>query len=62
MQYISTRGNCPSVSSAQAILRGQAPDGGLYVPESIPHIAAEDWERLRKADYPLAPLTFSRYI
>ncbi len=52
MQYISTRGNCPSVSSAQAILRGQAPDGGLYVPESIPHIAAEDWERLRKADYP----------
>ena len=35
MQYISTRGG-QAVSAAQAILNGLSPDGGLYVPETIP--------------------------
>ena len=35
MQYVSTRGQ-QAVSSAQAILNGLSPDGGLYVPEQIP--------------------------
>lgn len=30
MKYISTRGASPAVSSAQAIVNGLAPDGGLY--------------------------------
>lgn len=41
MDYISTRGTSPAVDSAQAVLNGLAPDGGLYVPKSIP---AFDWQ------------------
>ncbi|MGM0431723.1 MAG: threonine synthase [Spirochaetota bacterium] len=36
MQYISTRGQAPKTSAFEAILRGLAPDGGLYVPERLP--------------------------
>lgn len=36
ISYISTRGNSPAVSSAQAILKGLADDGGLYVPDAWP--------------------------
>jgi threonine synthase len=36
MRYISSRGNHPPVSSAQAINLGMVPEGGLFVPESIP--------------------------
>ena len=41
MEYISTRGACPPVDSAQAVLSGLAPDGGLYMPKAIP---AFDWQ------------------
>ena len=34
MLYHSTRGLCPAVSPAEALLHGAAPDGGLYLPES----------------------------
>lgn len=34
MKYESTRGNCPTISSAEAIKLGIAPDGGLFVPAS----------------------------
>lgn len=34
--YKSTRGDKKHISSAEAILTGIAPDGGLYVPESMP--------------------------
>ena len=36
MKYISTRGAEEKCSAAEAIKRGIAPDGGLYVPEQIP--------------------------
>ncbi len=36
MQYFSTRGLDERVSAAEAIIRGLAPDGGLYVPENFP--------------------------
>lgn len=32
MQYYSTRGNTVRVNAAEAIIRGLAPDGGLFVP------------------------------
>ena len=38
MQYHSTRSKLPAVDSAQAVLNGLAPDGGLYVPECIPQV------------------------
>ena len=36
MRYISTRGASAAVDSAQAVLEGLAPDGGLYMPENLP--------------------------
>ena len=41
MLYHSTRGQSPSVDSAEAVLEGLAPDGGLYMPENLP---AFDWK------------------
>ena len=50
MKYISTRGASPAVSSAQAIVNGLAPDGGLYTfsPAELPKL---DWQRLITLDY-----------
>ncbi len=36
MMYYSTRGKSAGVSFAQAALTGLAPDGGLFVPETLP--------------------------
>ena len=51
MQYLSTRGGSPAVSSAQAVVEGLAPDGGLYImePSAIPRL---DLNALRALDYP----------
>lgn len=40
MQYISTRGGIAPISFSQAVIMGLATDGGLLVPESVPHIDA----------------------
>ncbi len=42
MLYHSTRSNAAFVDSAQAVLEGLAPDGGLYMPKAIP---AFDWQQ-----------------
>lgn len=46
MRYLSTRAAADAVGVAfgEAILRGLAPDGGLYVPERLPLVAAADFE------------------
>lgn len=51
MLYISTRGNYPSVSSAQAIKLGMVPAGGLFVPEKIPVLQPEEVSRLSGLSY-----------
>ena len=38
MKYLSTRSEKHPVNSAQAVLLGLAPDGGLYMPENIPEL------------------------
>ena len=38
MNFISTRGGEETVSSSQAIIKGIANDGGLYVPNEFPNI------------------------
>lgn len=39
MRFISTRGDAKATSLTQAIRRGAAPDGGLYMPEPLPRLA-----------------------
>jgi len=43
MKFISTRGGEP-VCLEHAIMSGTAPDGGLYVPESLPLFATSDFD------------------
>ena len=47
MQYRSTRGLSSEIDSAQAVLNGLAPDGGLYLPDNLP---AFDWISCVKKD------------
>ena len=53
MKYISTRGaHKDGVSSAYAIKTGLASDGGLFMPEEIPHIDIEYIKELSALSYP----------
>lgn len=51
MNYISTRNKDIRVSSAQAISQGISKDGGLFVPEEIPVLSADDFKYLSGVDY-----------
>ena len=50
MNYKSTRDNNEVVSASQAILKGLAKDGGLYVPESMPKLSVS-FDELAGMDY-----------
>ena len=50
MKYYSTR-NGFEATAAEAIAKGLAPNGGLYVPDSLPKLTAERLEALREMDY-----------
>ncbi len=51
MQYVSTRGASPALSSAEAIKMGLAADGGLFVPDSQVKITQEEIASLTGMDY-----------
>lgn len=51
MYYVSTRNKQHKVSGPQAIVDGIAPDGGLYVPESIPTVSDKERESLLSMSY-----------
>jgi threonine synthase len=46
MRFITTRGQAPAVSFRTAVFEGLAPDGGLYVPETIEPWSAGELSRL----------------
>ena len=50
--YISTRGRAPEVGFAEALLRGMAPDGGLYLPSVWPERSAAEIAWLQSLPYP----------
>lgn len=50
LKYQSTRDTDDIVSSAQAILQGLAPDGGLYVPTEIPQLELS-FEKIAQQSY-----------
>lgn len=63
--YQSTRSQGKPVTASQAILKGLADDGGLYVPQSIPrlNISLEDLSKLSYQDtaYEVMKLFFTDY-
>ncbi len=50
MSFFSTRGGS-CVTASQAILRGIAPDGGLYVPAMFPPVSAEEIAQMADMSY-----------
>ncbi len=62
MKFISTRGK-GSVTGAEAVVRGIAEDGGLYVPECFPPVTGEEFEAMLGMDYPeRAALVLKKYF
>jgi threonine synthase len=51
MEYVSTRGSSPAISSKQAIIKGIAEDNGLYVPSSFPQLGGDPFSGLKDGSY-----------
>jgi threonine synthase len=63
MRYLSTRGQVRGLPFKQAVMMGLAEDGGLLLPESIPHLTPGDLDALAKLAYPeLAFQVMARFI
>jgi len=52
IKFFSTNGHPEGVNFRQALLAGQAPDKGLYMPEQIPQISAEKISKFGQMSYP----------
>ena len=51
MKYISTRGRCSPQNFEQVLLTGLAPDGGLFVPETLPTVSVEQIRAMGSLSY-----------
>jgi threonine synthase len=51
MLFYSTNLISPSLTFPQALLQGQAPDQGLYMPEAIPQLSADEIRQFSRMDY-----------
>ena len=51
MNYVSTRGYDRNYTSAEAIITGIAPDGGLFVPDSIPAITKDELAEMKNMQF-----------
>ena len=51
IKYYSTNLRAPEVTFREALLRGIAPDGGLYMPVSIPVLTREEMESFSGKEY-----------
>ena len=63
MKYISTRGYEGKFSASEAIVKGIAPDGGLFVPESIPSISKDEIEEMMNMEfYQISARVISKFL
>lgn len=59
MRFLSTRGQTPPLGFSDAVATGLAPDGGLYLPESLPDFSG-DLPRFEQLSYPELCFEFLR--
>ena len=52
MKYRSTSGTVPEVSLEEAVVKGLAPDRGLYMPERLPELPKEFFDRIPSMSLP----------
>jgi threonine synthase len=63
MEYLSTRGNYRKVSSAEAIILGMVPEGGLFVPAEIPKFNLDQIKARKDENYQkLAGWIFKEFL
>lgn len=63
MKYISTRGYEGKFTAQEAIIKGIAPDGGLFVPESIPLLTDDDIEQMKTMQFcEISARVLSKYL
>lgn len=63
MRYPSTGGKAAPASLAEAVWRGLAPDGGLYMPERVPKLPERLWRSLLQSDLPqIATVLLAPYL
>ena len=60
MRYISTRGTAPVLNFEDTMLTGLARDGGLYVPEAIPTLSADQIAAMAGQSYEDVAFTVMR--
>ncbi len=60
IEYSSTNGHPELLDFKGALLRGQAPDKGLYVPQEIPRISKDELARFSEMAYPEIALSVMR--
>jgi len=53
INFYSTNRQSPPVKLAEALIAGQAPDKGLYLPETVPGLSRAEIDRLRGKPYPV---------
>jgi threonine synthase len=51
IRYYSTNLRSPEVSFSEALLKGLAPDGGLYLPDSLPVISSKEIAGFQGKEY-----------
>jgi threonine synthase len=51
VRFLSTRGQTPPLGFSDAVATGLAPDGGLFLPETLPRFSSADLARLAPLGY-----------
>jgi len=62
MAFISTSGTTPETSLQEALFRGLAPDGGLYMPTALPPLPEEAFRSLPGMDWPQIASMLARHL
>jgi len=61
--FYSTNKKAPETNIREVILKGQAPDKGLYMPKIIPTLSNEELESIRKMNYSeIAQLILGKFL
>ena len=62
IKYQSTRGGVSGNSFQEALLSGFAPDGGLFVPDSLPRFSTDDLKSWANLTYLQLIKKFTRFF
>jgi threonine synthase len=63
IKYYSTNGKAPEVTFSEALLKGLAPDGGLYLPVSFPMLTPEELSGLSgMMYYQIASVILDKFV